>query len=201
MTQEKLKHVLFPVGGYAKSEVREIAARFGLPTASKQDSQDLCFLGDGDYRRFLAEHAPESMTPGPIQLKTGHIIGQHKGLANYTIGQRRGLEVSYAHPLYVLAMKASDDALIVGEYDERGQSQLTAHRVNWVSAQSPSAPFRAQVKIRYRSTPAAALVEPIGTGRIIVTFDKPEFGVSPGQGAVMYDEDICLGSGIIKREA
>jgi tRNA-uridine 2-sulfurtransferase len=200
LTQDKLKHTLFPVGKYTKTEVRELAARFGLPTASKQDSQDLCFLGDGDYRRFLAEHAPESMQPGPIQLKTGEVIGQHDGLANYTIGQRRSLKVSYSHPLYVLAMNTAENTLVVGKYDELGESQLSASRVTWVSDQIPSAPFRAQVKIRYRSKPAKAVIEPIGNDRLIAKFDTPQFGVSPGQGAVLYDDDTCLGGGIIERQ-
>jgi tRNA-specific 2-thiouridylase len=199
LTQYQLRHALFPVGEYAKAEVRELAARFGLPTASKQDSQDLCFLGDGDYRRFLHEYAPNAMTPGPIVLKSGEIIGEHKGLANYTIGQRRGLNLSFPEPLYVLAMNPLRNTLVVGSHDDLGQSHLTANRMNWISGKPPAEPFRASAKIRYKSELAPALIEPQGADRITVHFDKPQRGIAPGQGAVVYTNDICLGGGIIER--
>jgi tRNA-specific 2-thiouridylase len=200
MGQEQLARVLFPIGEYTKPEVRDIAARFGLPTASKKDSQDLCFLGDGDYRRFLVEFAPDTVKPGPIVLKNGEIIGEHTGLANYTIGQRKGLGVQSAEPLYVIALNPYRNALVVGPRDELGQQSLTAQRVNWVTSQPPSLPFRAAVKIRYKATPAPALVTPLDAGRIRVDFDEPLRDISPGQGAVIYDGDACLGGGIIERQ-
>ena len=198
MGQEQLRHALFPVGQYTKPEVREIAARFGLPTASKQDSQDLCFLGDGNYRRFLSEHAPEIMTAGPIVRHSGEVVGEHQGLANYTIGQRKGLGVFAAEPLYVIGVNPERNALIVGTADELGGNTLTAGRVNWVGV-APDAPFRAEVKIRYKALPAPAMVEPLGSDRIRVTFDEPLRDITPGQGAVVYDGDVCLGGGIIER--
>ncbi|HVU15024.1 MAG TPA: tRNA 2-thiouridine(34) synthase MnmA, partial [Phototrophicaceae bacterium] len=133
MGQAQLSKVMFPVGEYAKTEVREIAAKFGLPTASKKDSQDLCFLGDNDYRRFLRDYAPEVMNAGPIVRQDGEVVGEHAGLANYTIGQRRGLGVFGAEPLYVIGMNAAQNTLIVGTVDELGSGELTAKRVNWVS--------------------------------------------------------------------
>jgi tRNA-specific 2-thiouridylase len=199
MGQQQLQHALFPVGSYPKSEVRQIAERFGLPTASKKDSQDLCFLGDGDYRRFLSVHAPDVMTDGPIVRKTGEVVGQHHGLANYTIGQRKGLGIYAPEPLYVIGMNPYRNALIVGTVDELGLTQLTAHRVNWVSGETPSAPFRAEVKIRYKAKAAPALVEPLSDDRISVTFDDPVRDITPGQGAVVYNGDVCLGGGIIQR--
>lgn len=199
LQQEHLAHTKFPVGEYEKHEVREIAARFGLPTASKQDSQDLCFLGDGDYRRFLSDHAPDMMQSGPIVLKTGDVIGEHNGLANYTIGQRKGLGVTYQQPLYVIATNPYRNALIVGVRDDLGQNTLTAKRVNWISDEVPAEPFRTTVKIRYKARPADALVEPLGEDRIRVTFDESLRDITPGQGAVMYDGDVCLGGGIIER--
>lgn len=199
MGQTQLSHTLFPVGEFAKPEVRAIAARFGLPTASKKDSQDLCFLGDGDYRRFLRDYAPEMMTPGVIARRDGQVIGEHHGLSNYTIGQRKGLGVTSAEPLYVIDIQPAANALIVGTADELGTNTLTAKRVNWVSGTPPAEPFRAEVKIRYKAKPAPALVEPLDAGRMRVTFDQPLRDITPGQGAVVYREDVCLGGGIIER--
>lgn len=199
LTQNQLQRALFPVGEYTKAEVRELAAEYGLLTANKQDSQDLCFLGDGDYRRFLHEYAPDAMTPGPIVLKSGEVIGEHKGLANYTIGQRKGLNVSFPEPLYVLAMDPVQNALVVGSRDDLGKSYLTANRMNWISGQPPAEPFRAGAKIRYKSELAPALIEPQGADRITVHFDRPQHGIAPGQGTVVYANDTCLGGGIIER--
>ncbi|MBL8134926.1 MAG: tRNA 2-thiouridine(34) synthase MnmA [Anaerolineae bacterium] len=200
MGQAQLGRTLFPVGSLPKAEVRRIAERFGLPTASKKDSQDLCFLGDGDYRRFLREHAPDVMTPGPIMKTTGEIVGEHRGLANYTIGQRRGLGVDSREPLYVVRMSIEDNRLVVGASNELGNLALTARRVNWVSGKTPASAFHAEVKIRYKAKPVPALVEPMDNGRIRVQFDEPVRGVTPGQGAVVYEGDVCLGGGIIERQ-
>lgn len=199
MGQQQLARALFPVGEYPKSEVRELAAKFGLNVQSKKDSQDLCFLGNNDYRDFLRVHVPEIMEPGPIALKNGEIIGEHQGLANYTIGQRKGLGVSYPEPLYVLAKNPYKNALIVGVRDDLGKTTLTAKRVNWVHGKAPSEPFRAQVKIRYRARAAAALVTPLPDDRFQVEFDSPLRDITPGQGAVVYDGDVCLGGGVIEK--
>jgi len=197
--QEQLAHALFPVGEYSKSEVRQFAERFGLPTASKKDSQDLCFIGDNNYRRFLTDYAPEVMIPGPIVRQNGEVLGQHNGLVNYTIGQRKGLNVPSHEPLYVIGTNPYRNAVIVGTMDELGQSSLTAKRVSWVSGTTPAEPFRAQVKIRYKATPAAAWVEPLTDARMAVRFDEPLRDITPGQGAVVYDGDRVLGGGIIER--
>lgn len=199
--QSQLQHALFPVGEYAKPDVRQIAARFGLPTASKKDSQDLCFLGDGDYRRFLSDHAPEVMVAGPIMNQSGQVLGEHHGLANYTIGQRKGLGVQAAEPLYVIGMNPQQNALMVGTAEELGTSTLTAARVNWVSDIVPTEPFRAEVKIRYKAKPVDALIEPLGESRFRATFSEPMRDITPGQGAVLYHDDVCLGGGIIERQA
>lgn len=199
MGQEQLSHTLFPVGEYAKPDVRKLAERFGLPTASKKDSQDLCFLGDGDYRRFLSEYAPEVMVAGPIVRRDGAVIGEHHGLANYTIGQRKGLGVFAAEPLYVIGMNPYRNTLIVGTADELGSSELTARRVNWISGEVPAEPFRAEVKIRYKARPVSARIEPLEDQRMRVRFDAPLRDITPGQGAVIYDGDVCLGGGIIER--
>jgi tRNA-uridine 2-sulfurtransferase len=199
LQQNHLAHTLFPVGEYPKDEVRKIAERFGLPTASKQDSQDLCFLGDGDYRRFLRDHSPAIMQKGPIVLKTGEVIGEHDGLANYTIGQRKGLGVSYHEPLYVIATNPYRNALIVGIRDELGQSLFTAKRVNWINGVPPQSAIEATVKIRYKAKPVPATITPLPDDRMHVALATPLRDVTPGQGAVIYDGDVCLGGGIIER--
>ncbi len=199
MGQDQLSHALFPVGQYAKPEVREIAARFGLPTASKHDSQDLCFLGDGDYRRFLTDYVPEIMVTGPIVRKNGDIVGEHNGLANYTIGQRKGLGVQSLDPLYVIGMNPYRNALVVGTVDELGGTQLTANRVNWVSGEMPAESFQAEVKIRYKAHAVPATITPLENGRMAVQFEQPLRDITPGQGAVVFDGDVCLGGGIIER--
>ena len=199
MGQEQLSRTKFPVGEYPKSEVRELATKFGLNVASKKDSQDLCFLGNSDYRTFLTLHAPDVMQVGPIVRQNGDVLGEHQGLSNYTIGQRKKLGVSFSEPLYVLAMNPYKNALIVGTRDELGRDTLTATRVNWMSGIVPNAPFRAEVKIRYKAHAEPALVEPLVDGRIRVTFDDPQRDISPGQGAVLYDGDTCLGGGNIEK--
>lgn len=200
LNQEKMAHTLFPVGEYTKAEVRELACKFGLPVASKHDSQDLCFLHDGDYRRFLREYGP-AQSPGPIVDGNGRTLGQHTGLTNYTIGQRKGLGISAPIPLYVLQKDAEQNALIVGTRDELGQQSLTASDVNWLAGAPPTQPITAQVKIRYKAKGVAARVEDVGNGRVRVHFQEPVFGITAGQGAVFYDGDICLGGGIITEGA
>lgn len=201
LTQEKLRHILFPIGAYSKPEVREIAQRLGLSVASKKESQDLCFLGDGDYRRFLREHgAPDLFAPGPILRQDGTPLGTHEGLVNYTVGQRKGLGIAFAEPLYVLKLDTTHNALIVGTREELGRDTLTAHQVNWIAGEPPSNPLRAAVKIRYKARAVPALVIPLSDGKVFIQFDDPLRDITPGQGAVFYQEDLCLGSGIIETE-
>src|SRR5919108_6336254 len=161
LTQEKLAKALFPIGDYPKTEIRAIAERYGLPTASRKDSQDLCFLAGEDYRNFLQRNAAEMLKPGEILTRDGRTLGTHTGLANYTIGQRKGLGVASPLPLYVLGKDSATNALIVGTQEELGSRQLTARDVNWLSGDIPEGPFRAEVKIRYTAKEAAALVTPV----------------------------------------
>ncbi|MGQ9849711.1 MAG: tRNA 2-thiouridine(34) synthase MnmA [Aggregatilineaceae bacterium] len=199
LSQEKLRRALFPVGDYTKPEVRALAQARGLPVASKHDSQDLCFLADGDYRRFLRQHAPDAMRPGPILTRDGRQLGTHSGLPNYTIGQRKGLGISYPQPLYVLATDPARNALIVGTAAELGQSSLVAGRVNWIAGAPPAPYFRAEIKIRYKARPAWGAVSVLDDGRVTVRFDAPQRDITPGQGAVFYQGEVCLGGGIIIR--
>ena len=201
MGQAQLRRTLFPVGEYPKSEVRRLAAELGMDVAGKRDSQDLCFLGKSDYRSFLRLHAADTMRPGPIVNSGGAVLGEHQGLANYTIGQRKGLGISAREPLYVLAMNEMRNALVVGTRDQHGQASLEARGVNWISGRPPADCFRAQVKIRYRAQPQPATIRVTGDDAISVGFDQPQRDITPGQAAVIYDGEICLGGGLIaKRE-
>ena len=197
MGQGQLSHTLFPVGEYSKAQVRELADEFGLPTADKQDSQDLCFLGDGDYRRFLRDHAPELMQAGPVLRRDGTQIGEHKGLVNYTIGQRKGLGLNTPRPMYVIGKQAQHNALVVAERDEQGGTDLRAGRVNWVSGCVPQQPFAAAVSVRYGSTPQPATISVLAPTDVAVHFERQQNGIAPGQAAVFYDGDECLGGGVI----
>lgn len=197
MGQEQLSKTLFPVGEYPKAEVRRIASELGLVAANRKDSQDLCFLGNNDYRDFLRMYAPEVMIKGPILTSSGEILGEHLGLSNYTIGQRKGLGISFSEPLYVLAMNPYKNALVVGTRAELGRDQLEAESFNWVSGAPPDAAFRAEVKIRYRSQPQSALVQMLGSKHVRIAFDEPQRDITPGQAAVVYQDDVCLGGGVI----
>ena len=199
MGQSQLARTMFPVGEYSKQEVRALATKLGLNVDGKKDSQDLCFLGGKDYRDFLRLHAPDLMQPGPIVRKNGELLGEHQGLSNYTIGQRRGLGVSYSEPLYVLQMNPADNSLVVGTRGELGRDDLLADSVNWVSGEAPARPLRAGVKIRYKARAQPATVEPIGEDQIYLRFDHPQRDITPGQGAVIYDGDVCLGGGVIRK--
>ena len=197
--QADLAQALFPVGAYTKPQVRALAAERGLPTAARVESQDLCFVADGDYRRFLADNAPEAMRPGPILDTRGRQLGVHAGLPGYTIGQRGGLGIAAAQPLYVLALDTTRNALIVGTGAELGQNWLRAGSINWIDGEPPSASFEAEVQIRYRATPAAATVTPLAGGDAEVQFAAALRDITPGQGVVFYEGERCLGGGTISR--
>ncbi|HAV75889.1 MAG TPA: tRNA 2-thiouridine(34) synthase MnmA, partial [Anaerolineae bacterium] len=197
LDQEKLKHALFPVGDYPKPEIRAIAEKHGLPTASRKDSQDLCFLAGEDYRNFLQRNAADILKPGMIVTSDGNSLGEHNGLANYTIGQRKGLGIASPVPLYVLRKNAANNSLIVGTKDELGIFELTARDVNWLSGSAPTDPFRALVKIRYTAEAVEALVTPNGKGQARVQFDAPVRDATAGQAAVFYQRDLLIGGGII----
>jgi len=197
LSQDKLARALFPVGDYPKPEIRRIASDFGLSTASRADSQDLCFLAGDDYRNFLQRNAAEILKPGEIVTREGIAVGSHTGLANYTIGQRKGLGIASPVPLYVLGKNAAMNQVIVGEVDELGFTELSARDVNWTSGTAPREPFRAEVKIRYTAKEVEALVSPLEGNQASVKFDAPVRDVTAGQAAVFYQGEVMLGGGII----
>jgi tRNA-uridine 2-sulfurtransferase len=197
LNQQQLAQTLLPLGGYHKDEVRALATRYHLAAAKKADSQDLCFLGSDDYRQFLIRNAPDVVQPGSIVNRQGVILGEHQGLAFYTIGQRKGLGIASAEPLYVLEKITSQNTLVVGGADDLGNSTLVAAGFNWVSGEAPQGAMRAQVKIRYKSPLADALVHPAEGNEVRIDFDRPLRDITPGQRAVAYDGDIVLGGGMI----
>jgi tRNA-specific 2-thiouridylase len=195
--QDDLARTLFPLGGMTKAEVREHARRFRLPVADRPDSQDLCFIPGSDYRRFLKKYAPESFVPGPILNRKGEILGYHQGLPAYTIGQRKGIRVSSPVALYALEIDPARNALIVGTAEELGRCSLCAEQASWVRGAPPARSFHATVKIRYTSEEQPAVVAIEETGGVNVRFDHPLRDITPGQSAVFYDGEICLGTAVI----
>lgn len=198
LNQELLARTLFPLGEYTKDEVRALAEEFELPVARRPDSQDLCFVGEDRYQDFLSRNAPEVRQKGPILSTAGEHLGEHPGLAFFTIGQRKGLGIAYTEPLYVLAKDSALNALIVGTRDEMGKNELTAGGVNWIAGAPPRDAFKAGVKIRYKSRAHTARVIPIQEDRAAVQFEKPVRDITPGQAAVFYLGEECIGGGIIQ---
>lgn len=202
LTQEQLRRTLLPVGHLEKSEVRQIAAGLGLAVADKPDSQEICFIHDDDYRRYLREEGGVPEQPGPILDTTGKRLGTHRGIAFYTVGQRRGLGIAGGEPLYVVELDAGRNAVIVGSGRELAAGGLVAGELNWIASEAPTEPLHASVKIRYNATDVACVISPGTTDAgetATVTFSLPQRAVAPGQAAVFYDGDVVLGGGVIEQ--
>ncbi|MCR4405841.1 MAG: tRNA 2-thiouridine(34) synthase MnmA [Anaerolineae bacterium] len=195
--QKELHHLLFPLGNYTKAQVRAIARQRALPVAEKEESQDLCFVLDNDYRRFLRQYAPQTIQPGPIFDSAGRLLGEHKGLPFYTIGQRSGMGIAAPEALYVLEIDPVRNALIVGPASELGRSELIAEEVNYISGHAPSAPLRITAKIRRQAQLAHATLTPLDGSRAHLAFSHLLRDITPGQGVVFYQGDVVLGGGII----
>lgn len=198
LDQTTLSQTLLPLGKFTKDQVRKLAEDFDLPAAERPDSQDLCFVGDEDYRTFLARQAPEVFHPGPILTSGGEHLGQHPGLAFFTIGQRKGLGISPERPHYVMEKDLAANALIVGEKEQLGKNLFSAQQVNWIAGSPPAEHFRAQIQIRYRAPEAAGEIQLLEGNRVEVQVDQPLADITPGQAAVFYQGQICLGGGIIE---
>jgi tRNA-specific 2-thiouridylase len=199
ITQEQLGHILLPIGNFTKERVREIARDLELPVATKPESQDICFIQDNDYSRFLQEYIPQAVKPGPILDKEGRILGQHRGIPFYTIGQRKRLGISATEPLYVIAIDRERDSIIVGSKREVYGNELTASELNWIAIEGLRQPIRVKAKIRYLHKEAEVVITPLNGDRVCIKFEEPQMAITPGQAAVFYDGDIVLGGGMIER--
>lgn len=197
LQQPHLARLLLPLGDLTKTQVREMARERGLSVAMRQDSQDLCFVSDGDYRRFLSGRLAGSIRPGPIRDSAGRVLGQHRGLAHYTIGQRKGIGVSAPQPLYVLALDPADNALVVGSADELGRDLCLAHRINWIAGEPPGEGFEATARIRYKAHDASVTVTLLDAATARVRFRQPQRDITPGQAIVFYQDQVLLGGGTI----
>ena len=199
LTQDLLAGSIFPLGDRTKEETRKIAAEFGLATADKPESQDLCLVeSHGSMQTFLDRYINQK--EGDIVNLEGKVLGQHQGIHHYTIGQRKGLGIAAPEPLYVVKLDPVMNRVIVGDRNAGGRLQCTVNRVNWVSMARPSTPIKAEAQIRYRSKPVVANIIPLEKERVKIIFDEHQFGITPGQAAVWYEGEILLGGGIIERE-
>jgi len=203
LTQEQLSRTTFPLGGMTKPEVRELARKHGLALAEKPDSQEICFVPGGDYKRFLDAYLEEQGdrlpdTSGELVTTDGKVIGEHNGVHNFTVGQRKGLGVATGSPLYVIQIKGATGEVVVGRDEELYSKTLRTRRVNLIAVDNLLEPMRVRVKIRHRHVGAPASLEKSGNDAILVTFDEPQRAVTPGQGAVFYNEDVVVGGGWIE---
>jgi tRNA-specific 2-thiouridylase len=198
LTQDQLAHALFPVGHLTKPEVRAHAERLGLSVADKPDSHEICFVPDGNTAKFVARHAAQVPGSGEIVDSTGRVLGEHGGVHNFTVGQRKGLGISTRAPMYVLKLQPVDQRVVVGPKEDLGSRELTASRVNWISGHAPDGPTRVTARIRHRHVDAPATVVSTGDATAHLTFDEPQIAVSPGQAVVFYNGDDVVGGGWIE---
>lgn len=198
LRQEQLPLLKFPLGVYRKEEVRKIALQAGLPVANKEESQEICFIEDNDYRSFLTERVPKAAQPGIIYDTEGNPVGRHRGVAFYTIGQRHGLNLALGYPAYVVKLDPVRNAVIVGKKEELLSKGLVAKDVNFIALESLDGPYPAEVKIRYNAKAVPAVISPAEDGDVRVEFREPQRAVTPGQAVVFYEDDLVLGGGIIK---
>ena len=198
LTQQQLAHLLLPVGEYEKSAIRAFAREAGLVNADKSDSQDICFIPDGDYARFLREYGSVEMEEGDFVDRDGRVLGRHKGLPCYTTGQRKGLGVAAGKHVYVVRKNAGDNTILLGDEADLYTNTLTACRVNWIAGAAPAEPVRCTAKTRYSQTEAEAVAEVLPDGRLQLTFDTPQRAVTAGQAVVLYSGEEVLGGGTIE---
>ena len=214
LTQEQLSYAFFPLGAMTKQEVRDLAEAAGLPTAQKPESQEICFVPDGNYaqfiERYIAEDKPagkalpvlnnyqaDKLAPGEIVTTAGEVIGTHTGIHRYTVGQRKGLGISAPDPLYVIEVDAKQNRVVVGSSNDLLKTTMTVNRTNWIPFDTLREPLHVSVKIRSRAEEAGATLKAQGDGSVLVTFNEPQRAVTPGQAAVFYDGDIVVGGGWI----
>src|SRR5579884_2660781 len=202
LTQDQLSRTLFPLGGMTKPEVREQARRHGLALAEKPDSQEICFVPGGDYKKFLDAYLAEQGeslpdTAGELVTANGEVIGEHSGIHNFTVGQRKGLRVATGSPLYVIQIKGETRQVVVGDGEQLYSRTSTARKLNWIAVDDLQSPMRITAKIRHRHEAAPAVIEKTGDDEVLVTFDQPQRAITPGQATVFYDGDVVVGGGWI----
>ena len=197
LTQEQLSRTIFPLGGLKKEQVREAALESALANAKKRESQDICFVPDGEYASFIERRSGVPARPGNFVTSSGRILGRHRGLERYTIGQRRGLGLSLREPLYVCGKRAADNTVILGRNEDLYSARFTASNINLIACEKITRPLRVRAKVRYRAKEEPAVVEQISEDRMLVEFDRPQRAVTPGQAAVLYDGDCVVGGGTI----
>ncbi|MBN1911033.1 MAG: tRNA 2-thiouridine(34) synthase MnmA [Pirellulales bacterium] len=197
IARELLGRLRFPVGKHDKTEIRRLALRHELGVADKPDSQEICFVPDQDHARLVRARRPELDTAGEVVTTDGTVVGRHDGFEQFTVGQRKGLGIALGEPRYVIRIEPDTRRVVLGTWDELARTELTARDANWL-IDTPEEPFRAAVKIRYRSRPVEATVTPLNPDRFCIQFDEPRHGVAPGQAAVCYDGDRVLGGGWIE---
>ena len=201
LTQEQLSRTLFPLGELTKPQVREMARRHGLELAEKPDSQEICFVPGGDYKKFIDAYLAEQGeslpdTSGELVTSDGAVLGEHGGIHNFTVGQRKGLGVAAGSPLYVIQINGAKREVVVGSGEELYTRAMRVRDVNWISCAALHEPMRVAIKIRHRHQPAEAIIEASG-GEVVATFDEPQRAITPGQAAVFYDGDTVVGGGWI----
>ncbi len=199
LTQEQLSHTLLPIGNFSKDRVREIARESGLSVADKPGSQEICFIPDDDYAKFIEDYIPQAAQPGPILDEQGNILGKHRGILHYTIGQRKGLGISTKEPSYVLAIEPERKAIVVGSKKAAYGDELIASRLNWIAITGLEKPILARAKIRYRHQEVEAEVTPLDEDKVYVKFKEPQLAITPGQAIVFYDGDTVIGGGTIEQ--
>lgn len=200
MTQEQLAHTQFPLGGMTKTQTREIARESGFLNAAKRDSQDICFVPDGDYARVVALHSRRVCPPGDFVDAQGRVLGRHRGIIHYTVGQHRKLGLSLPEARYVCGIDAEGNRVVLGAESELYAKEIDLDACNWIAGDVPSGSFRCQIKIRYRQQEQWATVTPTGMDTAHVVFDTPQRAPAPGQAAVCYEGDIVLGGGTIVQD-
>lgn len=198
MTQEQLAHSLFPLGNLKKTETRKLAEEKGFVNADKPDSQDICFVPDGDYAKIVELHTGHPSILGDFVDKTGNILGKHKGIIHYTIGQRKGLGLSFSEPLYVCEICPVQNRVVLGTKEELFREELYAGEFNWISGKTLKESFRCKAKIRYRQKEQWAVVTPLENGEVKIKFDEKQRAITPGQAVVLYDGEVVLGGGVIR---